>query len=63
MTLQTSGPISLQQVNVELKQIATATISLNATAVRKLLGNIRYNLNVPPTTLCAVVHLYTENQE
>ena len=38
MTLQTSGPISLQQVNVELKQIATATIPLNDAAVRKLLG-------------------------
>ena len=38
MTLQTSGPISLQQVNVELKQVATATIYLNDAAVRKLLG-------------------------
>ena len=38
MTLQTPGPISLQQVNVELKQIATATIPLNDAAVRKLLG-------------------------
>ena len=38
MTLQTSGPISLQQVNIELKQRATATISLNDAAVRKLLG-------------------------
>ena len=38
MILQTSGPMSLQQVNIELKQIATATISLNDADVRKLLG-------------------------
>lgn len=38
MTLQTSGAISLSQVNVELKLSATATISLNDAAVRKLLG-------------------------
>lgn len=38
MTLQTSGAISLQQVNVELGKTSTATISLNDAAVRKLLG-------------------------
>lgn len=38
MTLQASGAISLSQVNVELKLSATATISLNDAAVRKLLG-------------------------
>lgn len=38
MTLQTSGPISLNQVNVELKLSGTAKISLNDAAVRKLLG-------------------------
>ena len=37
MALQSSGPISLSQVNVELKLSATATISLNDAAVRKLL--------------------------
>ena len=43
MALQTSGAISLQQVNVELGKTAT--------------------LNVPPSTLCAVVYLYPVNQE
>lgn len=38
MTLQTSGAISLSQVNVELGKTATATISLNDAAVRTLLG-------------------------
>lgn len=38
MALQTSGPISFQQINVELGNTATATISLNDTAVRQLLG-------------------------
>lgn len=38
MTLQASGPISFQQINVELNKTATATISLNDEAVRKLLG-------------------------
>ena len=38
MALQTSGAISLQQVNVELGNTSTATISLNDTAVRTLLG-------------------------
>ena len=38
MTLQTTGPISLQQVNIELGKTSTATISLNDMAVRKLLG-------------------------
>ena len=38
MALQTSGAISFQQINVELGNTATATISLNDAAVRKLLG-------------------------
>lgn len=38
MTLQSSGAISFQQINVELQLSPTATISLNDTAVRKLLG-------------------------
>ena len=38
MTLQTSGPISLQQVNIELGLAGTAQISLNDPAVRSLLG-------------------------
>ena len=38
MALQTSGAISLQQVNVELGKTSTAQISLNDTAVRTLLG-------------------------
>lgn len=38
MTLQASGAISLNQVNVELKLSGTAKISLNDAAVRKLLG-------------------------
>lgn len=37
MALPSSGPISFQQINVELKQTATATISLNDAAVRRLL--------------------------
>lgn len=37
MTLQTSGPISFQQINVELGRVATAQISLNDAAVRQLL--------------------------
>lgn len=38
MTLQSSGAISFQEINVELGRTATATISLNDAAVRKLLG-------------------------
>jgi len=38
MTLQTSGAISLSDVNLELKLSATATISLNDSAVRGLFG-------------------------
>lgn len=38
MALQTSGAISLSDVNVELKLSATATISLNDSAVRGLFG-------------------------
>lgn len=38
MTLQASGAISLNQVNVELGLSGTAKISLNDDAVRKLLG-------------------------
>ena len=53
MTLQASGPISFQQINVELKLSPTATISLNDAAA---------TLNVPPSTLCVVVSLYPENQ-
>lgn len=37
MTLQASGPISLNQINVELGLSGTATISLNDAAVRQLL--------------------------
>ena len=37
MTLQSSGPIALQQINVKLKLTSTATISLNDPAVRQLL--------------------------
>lgn len=38
MTMQTSGPISFQQINVELGLSPTATISLDGTTVRSLLG-------------------------
>lgn len=38
MALQTSGPISFEQINIELKVSPTATISLNDAAVRTLLG-------------------------
>ena len=38
MALQTSGAISLSDINVELKLSATATISLNDSAVRGLFG-------------------------
>jgi len=38
MTLPASGPISFSDVNVELAYSATATISLNDTAVRTLFG-------------------------
>lgn len=38
MALQTSGAISLSGINVELKLSATATISLNDSAVRGLFG-------------------------
>ena len=38
MTMQTSGPISFQQINVELGLSPTATISLDDAAVRSLLG-------------------------
>lgn len=38
MALQTSGAISLSDINVELKLLATATISLNDSAVRGLFG-------------------------
>ncbi len=38
MALQTSGAISLSDINVELKLPATATISLNNSAVRGLFG-------------------------
>lgn len=38
MTLQSSGAISFRQINIELNKTATATISLNDTAVRTLLG-------------------------
>lgn len=38
MALQTSGAISLSDINVELKLPATATISLNDSAVRGLFG-------------------------
>ena len=37
MALPSSGPISFQQINVELKLAPTTTISLNDTAVRALL--------------------------
>ena len=37
MALQTSGAIPFQQINIELKLSATATISLNDATVRKLL--------------------------
>ena len=55
MALPSSGAISFQQINVELGCTPTAVISLNDTAVRKLLGK--------PSTLCAVVYLCPENQE
>lgn len=71
MTLQASGPISFQQINIELKLSPTATISLNDTAVRKLLekpsgtismqdaygksDEIRY-IN---TTACTTVNIFT----
>lgn len=38
MTLQSSGAISFQQINVELQLSPTSTISLNDAAVRQLLG-------------------------
>lgn len=38
MTLQSSGPISLSQVNVELGLASTATVSLGSTSVRGLAG-------------------------
>ena len=38
MTLQASGAISFQQINVELGLSGTATISLGNAAVRSLLG-------------------------
>ena len=38
MALQSSGPISFEEINIELKLSPTATISLNDTAVRTLLG-------------------------
>ena len=37
MPLPSSGPISLQQINTELGQAPTATISLNDPVVRQLL--------------------------
>ena len=75
MALQTSGAISLHQINVELGLSGTAQISLNDAAVRKLLekpsGTISMydaygktaTLNAPPSTLCAVLSLYPVNQE
>ena len=49
MVLPTSGnPISLNQVNVELSQTATAQIALNDTAVRGLIGksaNVQFALS------------------
>lgn len=38
MALPSTGSISMSQVNTELKKSATATISLNDSAVRKLAG-------------------------
>lgn len=38
MALPSTGSISMSQVNIELKKSATATISLNDSAVRKLAG-------------------------
>ena len=59
MTLQTSGPISLQQVNVELKQIATATISLNDAAVRKLLGKHQVQSQCTPyNSMCSSTSIH-----
>lgn len=59
MTLQSSGPISLGNVNTELGRSATATISLGETAVRTLAGvptgpislsNLYGKSNAPPVT-------------
>ena len=38
MALPSSGPISLKEVNTELKKSATSVISLNDSNVRKLAG-------------------------
>ena len=59
MTLQSSGAISLGNVNTELGRSSTATISLGETAVRTLAGvssgaialsNLYGKSNVPPVT-------------
>ena len=59
MTLQSSGAISLGNVNTELGRSATATISLGETAVRTLAGvpsgtislsNLYGKSNAPPVT-------------